>query len=56
MKLFFIFMQDGLRVRWEQWHGECIERYGGDDLALPLDQLLSSDSVCDERGLTPGEN
>ena len=56
MRLFFIFMQDGLRLRWEQWQGKCIERYGGDALALPRVQLLSSESVCDGRELNPGDN
>jgi hypothetical protein len=48
MKLFFVFMQDGLRFRWEQWHGSCIEKYGGDRIDLPRDQLLSGDWVCGE--------
>jgi hypothetical protein len=48
IKLFFIFTQDGLRVRWEQWYEKCIERYGGDNLGLPRDQMLSSTRVCGE--------
>jgi hypothetical protein len=48
MKLFFIFMNDGLRFRWEQWRGECIEKYGGDQIDLPRDRLLSSSHVCSE--------
>lgn len=48
MKLFFIFMKDGLRVRWEQWHGQCIEKYGGDTIDVPRDQLLSGARVCND--------
>lgn len=48
LKLFFIFMQDGVRFRWEQWNGKCIKRYGGDEIDLPRHQLLSGDWVCGE--------
>lgn len=48
MKLFFIFMRDGLRFRWEQWHGQCIAKYGGDKIDLPRNQILSGDWVCGE--------
>lgn len=48
LKLQFIFVQDGLRFRWEQWRGDCINRYGGDEIKLPRQQLLSSDRVCGE--------
>jgi hypothetical protein len=48
LKLFFIFMHDGLRFRWEQWRGKCIAKYGGDEIALPRDKLLSGDLICDE--------
>lgn len=46
LKLFFIFMQDGLRFRWEQWQGTCIKTYGGDEIDLPRSELLSGDSIC----------
>ncbi len=49
LKLFFVFTQDGLRFRWEQWQGECIEKYGGDNIDLPRNQLLSGASVCGKR-------
>jgi len=48
VKLFFIFMHDGLRFRWEQWRGQCIAKYGGDEIELPRNQILSADWVCDE--------
>jgi hypothetical protein len=48
VKLFFIFMRDGLRFRWEQWHGQCIAKYGGDEINLPRNQILSGDWVCGE--------
>jgi hypothetical protein len=48
VKLFFIFMRDGIRFRWEQWHGECIAKYGGDEIELPRNQILSGDWVCNE--------
>ena len=48
LKFFFIFMPDGLRFRWEQWHGKCIAKYGGDEIDLPRHQLLSGDRVCGE--------
>jgi hypothetical protein len=53
LKLFFIFMQDGLRFRWEQWRGNCIKQYGGDAIDLPRDQLLSGDWICGEPEPTP---
>jgi len=48
VKLFFIFMHDGIRFRWEQWHGPCIAKYGGDEIELPRNQILSGDWVCNE--------
>jgi hypothetical protein len=48
VKLFFIFTRDGLRFRWEQWHGQCIAKYGGDEIELPRNQILSGDWVCGE--------
>lgn len=48
LNLFFIFMPDGLRFRWEQWHGRCIKKYGGDEIDLPRNQLLSGDWICGE--------
>ena len=48
VKLFFVFMHDGLRFRWEQWHGQCIAKYGGDEIELPRNQILSGDWVCGE--------
>src|SRR5690606_27357107 len=48
LKLFFIFMPDGLRFRWEQWNGRCIKKYGGDEIDLPRNQLLSGDWICGE--------
>lgn len=51
MKLFFIFMRDGVKLRWEQWHGSCIENYGGNNIDLPRDQLLSEGMVCNEAEL-----
>jgi hypothetical protein len=48
VKLFFIFMTNGLRFLWEQWRGKRIDKYGGDEIDLPRDQLLSGDWVCGE--------
>ena len=48
LNLFFIFMPDGLRFRWEQWNGRCIKKYGGDEIDLPRDKLLSGDWICGE--------
>lgn len=48
LKLFFIFTADGLRFRWEEWNGGCIKRYGGDEIDLPRNQLLSGDWICGE--------
>lgn len=48
LKLFFIFMPDGLRFRWEAWNDKCIKKYGGDEIDLPRNQLLSGDWICGE--------
>jgi len=48
LKLFFIFMPDGLWFRWEEWNGKCIKKYGGDEIDLPRNQLLSGAWICGE--------
>jgi hypothetical protein len=56
LKLFFIFTQSGLRLRWEQWHGKCIKNFGGDEIDLPRNRLLSGDWICAESELKTYNN
>jgi hypothetical protein len=52
LKILFVFTKDSLRLRWEQWHDDCIENFGGDVIDLPRHRLLLGDIVCNERQLS----